>query len=71
MSEDKNGRKREQSETLQQKQNNKKPKQVFPYGNYKSYYNYRVINLFLFFLYFNKLLQTLHAFTILCFFLDW
>ncbi|WJX26423.1 hypothetical protein P8452_15346 [Trifolium repens] len=42
MSEDKNGRKREQSETLQQKQNNKKPKQVFPYGNYKSYYNYRI-----------------------------
>ncbi|XP_045822584.1 probable RNA methyltransferase At5g51130 [Trifolium pratense] len=42
MSEDNNGRKREQVETLKQKQNNKKPKQVFPYGNYKSYYNYRI-----------------------------
>ncbi|GAU11696.1 hypothetical protein TSUD_74470 [Trifolium subterraneum] len=42
MNDDNNGRKREQVQTLNQKQNNKKPKQVFPYGNYKSYYNYRI-----------------------------
>ncbi|AET05230.1 putative RNA methyltransferase bin3, bin3-type S-adenosyl-L-methionine binding protein [Medicago truncatula] len=42
----KNGRKREQVETLKENHknnnNNKKRQQVFPYGNYKSYYNYRI-----------------------------
>ncbi|KAI5383038.1 probable RNA methyltransferase At5g51130 isoform X9 [Lathyrus oleraceus] len=39
--EEKNGRKR-QGENLKSNKNNKKHNQVFEYGNYKSYYNYRI-----------------------------